>query len=380
MKIGILTYFGDLNFGTNLQAYTTMFSVQQAFPDAQVEIIPIHSFKNVNRPYLSSATPVSLYRDFVRIHKFSRFVRDKLRVRNDVIFKDTEKGLEFINKRGYDRIYVGADTLLELDRHEKAGYDDLTFYWLGRTIKAKQYLLAASSKNVFYESLTPLQKEQLNNCVPNYNGLYVRDTPTKNLIEHFDVNHKVKIIPDPTFAYEIDYRYADDYIKRRNLDFSNAILVHGYREDFYIPEFVKLAKEKGYKVVSLRPAKWADEEINDMGPEEQAGIFRYFKCVITHRFHDTVFCLKNHTPVVVSLPSPQLADNKGESKHSTLLDFFGLTSMCLTNDKYSLTSETLLEKMEIVLEHWDEFEMNSVLENLKFNYLNAIKETKIDVQ
>lgn len=376
MKIGILTYFGDLNFGTNLQAYTTMHSVQRAFPDAQVEIIPIHSFKNVNRPYLSSATPVSLYRDFVRIYKFSRFVRDKLKVRNDVIVKDTEKGLDFINKRWYDRIYVGADTLLELDRHEKAGYDDLTFYWLGRTVKAKQYLLAASSKNVFYESLTPIQKGQLNNCLPNYNGLYVRDTPTKNLIEHFDVNHKVKIIPDPTFAYEIDYRYANEYIKRRKLDLSTAILIHGYREDHYIPDFVKLAKEQGYLVVSLRPARWADVELNDLGPEEQAGIFKYFKCVVTHRFHDTVFCLKNNTPVVVSLPMPNLADENGESKHSTLLDFFGLTSLCLTNDKFTITPESLMINIENVMKYWDRNKINSVLKELQKSYLAAIEETK----
>ena len=78
MKIGILTYFGDLNFGTNLQAYTTMCSVQKVFPDAEVEIVPIHSFKNVNRPYLSSATPVSLYRDFIRIRKYTQFVKVKL--------------------------------------------------------------------------------------------------------------------------------------------------------------------------------------------------------------------------------------------------------------------------------------------------------------
>lgn len=376
MKIGILTYFGDLNFGTNLQAYTTMCSLKKVFPNAEVEIVPIHSFKNVNRPYLSSATPISLYRDFKRIKKYSQFVKEKLRVKNDVIIKETDNGLKFINKRRYNRIYVGADTLLELDRHEKAGYDDLTFYWLGKSIQAKQYLLAASSKNVFYNSISSLQKEQLASCIPNYSSIYVRDTPTKKLIECFAVNQKVEIIPDPTFAYDIDYKYAEEYIQQKKLDLSNAILIHAYREDFYIPRFVKMAKKRGYTIVSLRPARWADVEINDIGPEEQAGIFRYFKCVITHRFHDTLFCLKNCTPVAVSLPDPNLADENGESKHSTLLDFFGLTSLCLTNDKYSLNPERLLNNMEDVMAQWNRDKIIPILEELKNSYINAIIETK----
>lgn len=376
MKIGILTYFGDLNFGTNLQAFSTMVSVQKAFPEADVEIVPIHSFKNVNRPYLSDATPISLYRDFVRIRKYSKFVKEELHVENDVIIKETQEGLDFIKNRNYDRIYVGADTLLELDRHEKAGFDDLTFYWLGVSIPSKQYLLAASSKNVFFSTLTPLQKEQLEKCVPNYSGIYVRDTPSKDLVCNYVDSEKVKIIPDPTFAYDIDYKYADGYVKRKKIDLSNAILIHGYRDDAYLSGFVKLAKEKGYKIASLRPARWADIEINDVGPREHAGIFKYFKCVITHRFHDTVFCLKNNTPVVVSLPAPNLADEKGKSKHSTLLDFFDLTELCLTNNKFTITPEKLLKNMEDVMEKWDKDKVSPVLAQLKIEYLNAIEETK----
>ncbi|MCQ2246609.1 MAG: polysaccharide pyruvyl transferase family protein [Bacteroidaceae bacterium] len=376
MRIGILTYFGDLNFGTNLQAYSTMMSVQKAFPEADVEIVPIHSFKNVNRPYLSNATPMSLYRDFVRIHKYSKFVDEELHVKNDVIIKETQAGLDFIGKRNYDRIYVGADTLLELDRHEKAGFDDLTFYWLGNSISSKQYLLAASSKNAFYSTLTPLQKEQLAKYVPNYSGIYVRDTPSKDLVCNFVESDKVKIIPDPTFAYDIDYKYADDYVKRKNLDLSNSILIHGYRDDSYLSGFVKLAKKRGYTIASLRPARWADIEINDVGPREHAGIFKYFKCVITHRFHDTVFCLKNNTPVVVSLPAPNLADEKGKSKHSTLLDFFGLTELCLTNDKFTITADSLLKNMEDVMENWDKMKILPILDLLRDDYLSAIEETK----
>ena len=45
MKIGLLTYYGDLNnCGTNLQAYATYMELKKFYPNDEVEIVPIHTF------------------------------------------------------------------------------------------------------------------------------------------------------------------------------------------------------------------------------------------------------------------------------------------------------------------------------------------------
>lgn len=65
--------------------------------------------------------------------------------------------------------------------------------------------------------------------------------------------------------------------------------------------------------------------LNDMSPLEQFGIYKHFDFVITHRFHDCVFCLKNNVPALIYIKdSKELSTAKGDSKHVSLLKDFGL--------------------------------------------------------
>lgn len=377
MKIGVLTYYGDLNFGTNLQAYSTLQVVRKVFPNDAVEIVPFHSFRNDIKPYLYCATPISLYRDWVRIRKYAQFVKDMLGVKKDCILFNPQKGREYIQSRGYDRIYVGADTLLELDKLMKQGKDGLTAYWLGPEITAKQYILAGSSKNAIYENLTIRQKQELQKCVSGYSAIFVRDVSTARLMSSIVDESHVKLICDPTFTLDIDYSCIERYLRLRNLDLTNAVCVHAWKQDeHFIAPFASMLKGAGYKVASMRPAKWADIVLNDLGPMEQAGIFRYFKCHITHRFHDSVFCFKNNTPVVTYLPIADFADSQGDSKYSALFDLFNMREHCLFNDKNSITPQMLFDKMNEACAVWDEESNVRILRELNHQYMSLLVGTK----
>ena len=126
MKIGILTYYGDLNFGTNLQAYSTYLMVKSLHENDEVEIIPFHGFYNFNKPFKSTSIK-SVLRDCERIRKYAEFRKKYLNIKKDRTIRDVKKAISYINDRGYDRIYVGADTVLELDRLRK-GEDGLSAY------------------------------------------------------------------------------------------------------------------------------------------------------------------------------------------------------------------------------------------------------------
>jgi len=374
MKIGILTYYGDLNCGTNLQAYATMQAVRQVFNNDEVEIIPFHGFTPPDvKPYLSQCTPISLFRDFKRIIGYKKFVKEQLGVINDNIIKNPQKGLDFIRERRYDRIYVGADTLLELDRIPK-GYDGLSAYWLGPSVPAKQYLASASAKNVTFEHLTPKQKREMQSCVDNYSGVTVRDKSTCRLLGNFMDYKNIQLVPDPTFTLQINYTYTENYIARRNLDLTNTICLHTLRDDYWASEFANLARAKGYKVASFRPARWADIELNDMTPFEQLGIYSKFKCFITHRFHDTVFCLKNSCPVISYPVSTAYTDENGDSKYSTLLDHFGLSDLCLLPNRHDIQPVNLMSRMEKVITEYKKRStlIENVIGDIKKQYIEAV--------
>lgn len=378
MRIGLLTYYGDLNCGTNLQAYATLKAVKNVFPEDNVEIIPFHGFTPPDvKPYFYNCSPFSLYRDCRRILGYKRFVKCYLGIDKDVVIKDPKLGLDYLESLSYDRIYVGADTLLELDRIPKK-YDGLSAYWLSPKIPSKKYLISASSKNVSYDSLTDKQREDMRACVLNYDGITVRDKSSYSLITRFVDESKVKIIPDPTFTLEIDYRFTDNYIKRRNLDLSNTICLHPLKDDKWTRGFARLLKKKGYKVASFRPAYWADIELNDMTPLEQLGIYRYFVCFITHRFHDTVFCIKNNCPVISYPVSMEYTDKNGNSKYSTLLDHFGLKDLCLVTDRKKIVPLELFKQMERVILEYPSFSesINVVINEIKQQYMDALFATK----
>lgn len=366
-----------MNCGTTLQAYATMLAVQRTFPEADVEIIPFRSFKLRRLPYKYNATVASILRDLRRIKGYIDFAHNYQKVKSDYVTSDSKAGIEYIKSRGYDRIYVGADTLLELDRLPE-GYDGLSAFWLSPEIPAKKYLLAASSKNVSFDKLTETQKKEMQACVDSYAGIMVRDTATFELISHFTKTENIQMICDPTLTLPIDYSYADKYVKRKGIDFSNVICFHPIKGETWCAEVADLLRQEGYKIACFRPAKWADYELNDMSPLEQLGIYRQFKCFVTHRFHDTVFCLKNGERVVTYPASDSYAAKKGGSKYSALYDLFGLTDLCFIPKKADITPDMMMEKIHSVIKGFDVYKpkIKRELEKLAGDYLDKLKRTR----
>lgn len=375
MKIGILTYYRDLNCGTVLQAFATLSAVKTVFPNDCVEIVPFRGFNIAMRPYLSNATLGSLFRNSRRIHEYKLFIKNNLEIRNDRLIRNPTKAIEYIKSLNYDYIYVGADTLLELDRLPK-NFDGLSAYWLSNKVLAHKVMLAASAKNVVFDQLSSKQKKEMISSVRDYKALYVRDWATYNLLSEInDVD--VHIIPDPTFTLNIDTSYIEAYLSKKRIDLDNVICFHNLRDDEWCPEVAERLKQEGFKIASLRPMPWANIQLDDMSPLEQLGIYRYFKCVITHRFHDTIFCLKNRTPVITYQPSLSYGTNQNESKYSALYKLFNLEDLCLIQDKDSITSDNMLHRIHRVMK---EFPPHQIIgercRELGNEYMNKLRKTK----
>lgn len=343
MKIGLLTYYGDLNCGTNLQALACLKTLRSVFPKDEVEVIPLHGFNPPGvHPYFSHFTIKSLYHDLMRIKKYTSFRKSQLGVLNDKVEKNVELASAFIAARSYDMIFVGSDTILELDR---IGSDSpLSLYWVSPMIKAKKILLAASSKNVQYESLTEDQKLCMQASLNDFSGYGVRDENTRSLISSFIPENRVQLIPDPTFSLEIDEEETTNYLKQKGLVIPpKSLLFHTTKaDDSWAKKGADYYRAQGYRIYSLRPVPWADEVLNDLSPLEQLGIYRFFECVVTHRFHDAVFCLKNQTPMLLYTPNGFSSDKGGKNKFTLLLEAFSL----LESNYMQSPREDLINMME----------------------------------
>ncbi len=378
MKIGILTYYGDLNCGTNLQAFATLRAVKQTFPNADVEIIPFHGFKQYNHPYLSNCTPISIIRDITRMKKYSQFHKNNLAITRDRTITSVSDALQYIAHRSYDVIYIGADTLLELNRIPSS-HDGLSAYWLSPQIKAKKILLAASSKNVEVEKLTERQKEEMDKATKSYIAMGVRDTATHSLLSNFVEKEKIEIIPDPTFSLPIEYNYVEEYLQERGVTLSDkCACIHCYKTDHWAADVATSLQKQGYQVVSLRPMPWADVVLNDMSPLEQAGIFRYFKFIITHRFHEGIYTLKNGTtPLLYVNNDTNLKTDSGNSKYRSLMQSFDLYPSNLL-DNGTITASRMLAQIPIALEAFNnkKKEVEQRVNQMGKQYMDFLLETK----
>lgn len=351
-KIGILTYFGDYNNGTNLQAYSVWKLVEKYHPADRVQILDFHTWKHTWRPMLYWATFRSVKNDFVRRKKNLQFLRALPLTERKLITADVEEAWKFIDSFHFDKIYVGSDTLLELHRVES---DRITPYWLTAPgVKASKIMLAASSRDVDYGTLSPRRKELLAASVGSFSHMGVRDEATFKLIRHLagEADPRLRIVPDPTFFYPIDPSPAAEYARAHGLDTCGKpiVFLHVRREDAFALELAARLRAAGYLIASIRPFKRADLVMNDLSPFEYAGIFRYMHATITHRFHDSIFSIKNLIPVLTYLPDPSHATASGDSKYSSLMKDFGLSETNLLTRPADITAEGILRQLPLALE------------------------------
>jgi hypothetical protein len=379
-KIGILTYTREYaNLGTNMQCYCTLKAVQRAFPDARVEVVDYSVAAPVRRPYLSGVSAHSLVNDLKRIRKYTTFFKTDLTFSpRRLTSRNVSAALDFIKSQHYDAIFVGADTVLEL---KNSSDDQLTAYWLDASIKGTKCLLAASCHNVTFEALSENQRACLQSTIDDFALLGVRDHATFRLLSYFTRpgDQRLQLVADPTFTYDIDYAFVEKYLAKRRLRVDKPVVcLHLTRGAAWAPALADRFRKAGYIVASLRPANYVDLLFNDLSPFEQMGIYRYFSLVITHRFHDAVFCLKNMTPVIAFPEHVADITAYGESKVQTLFDTFGLQGVHYIAKRRALTAEHLFDVHGEAIAQFAENEQHirSVLREHKSNYYAFLQRSR----
>ena len=331
----------------NLQAYSVFLALKNQYPDAEVELIRYHSWFAIWRIYLSSMTFSSLVQEFVQFYKYSKFKKSFKLSKKTLVTLDADKAYEFIQSLNYDAIYVGSDTLLELFRVPSS---DITAYWLSDKISAKKFMVAASARDTSFNKLSDLQKQKLQQSVDSFKMLGVRDSATFQLIQNFvpENDPRLKIIPDPTFYFDIDYSYAQKYVNKKGLLRSGRPIIcfHMLKSNDFASELADKLRKDGYLIASLRPAKYADFILKDLSPLEFAGIFKFFSFTITHRFHDSVFSIKNLCPLLLFQPTLEYQNELGNSKQSSLMDSFMLKETNFIQDISKLNADNLFIKIK----------------------------------
>lgn len=378
-KIGILTYYWSDNPGTFLQAYSTLTVFQQAFSNATVELIGCQHGKlkiHINR---KSAYIIPFIKELKRYYIYKKYQADYLNISSNYLFTDrSDEAAEFLKRQKYDMIIVGADTVLQLlavNREE----GNLPIYWLPADIQSQKVACATSCGALTYEELTESQKAYCRESLSKFKLLGVRDDATLDLFYKIGLNDEQKIVkvPDPTFAYSIDYSFADSFIKRHGLDISRPILAILTQKTFqFARELSEYYRNKGYLIVTLAPLSCGDICIRDISPFEWAGLFKHFSLVVTDRFHGTVFSLKNGTPVVSVACEQRKLTASGQTKTKSLLETFNLGRTNYINTIGMHDYKELQVGIDSAIEAFEPEAVALGVGELSDNYIDFVKRIK----
>ena len=217
MKIGILTYHRSINYGAFVQAYALQRTLIGRFGDsAEIEIIDYESSASSEqyRKLLSKKTVrynlkiLKIYRNrttdelqYAKAQReaFRRGMREYLTLSEESLVSDDIEAFRTFVQDKYDLIIVGSDEVWKV--HAWRPFPNA--YWLPEIENCIKASFAASSRET-YESISTDKAKLMKAYLDTFSFISVRDNVTKALIGKIAPDRDIKIMCDPTMAYDFD--------------------------------------------------------------------------------------------------------------------------------------------------------------------------------
>jgi len=264
-KIGIITLWGELNYGAFLQAYA-LSSVLKSYDCVPYCMQETHE-KMKLRSFISFK-PSNLKKNIYSCKLVHGYKKDR-----DFLLKiNTSKQL-------YDICIVGSDEVWNVN-NSHFNHDDL---YIGKNVNYKKLVAYAPSSNG--ATGDDFIRVYGNNCLERFAEISVRDSVTQKMI--YDISHcNPPIVLDPAFLIN---SYKDIEI---DTPYNNYVFIYGYSFSSEEIEKIKKFARKNKKIVISAGAyhEWADKKIA-ASPREFLGLIKHADYVITSTFHGTVFSI-----------------------------------------------------------------------------------------
>lgn len=341
MKILVITFSRGLNPGTFMQAYGVKMGLLKIFPDAEIEYLKFPDFKRnlgVRGAHDSIANVVKqkMYAAY-RLLKYKRLEKTHFTYTRAIdLFDYAEQDARNLLAK-YDLVVVGSDTILEKaesDDHQRIGLNWGTV----NLCQAKHIFFAASASPARFSHDGPLLPK-LKQCVEKFSYIGLRDDLTIHLFRDQLGISPERLVkqPDPSYFLDVtQFKLGKHYADK--LEGQKSALCNFGSNCPFRQAMADLLREKGYYVVSTSYNPYADLSIDTIDAKEWAGVFSLVDLVVTERFHDSVFALRNSKPVVAVDWDEGRFAAAGDSKTYRILEDYGLTDLHFNLSSADMTS------------------------------------------
>lgn len=342
MKVGIMTMQRIVNYGSFLQAYSLMKTIEEL--GHEVEFVDYEPGEViVEGANIAYQKPNIVKRVIRRIKwEFSKPPKEELErmKKASAISEEYKKKyrtellpiLRVKEERNYrpklDALVIGSDEVFNcLQTNPDVGYAKELFGANSNADIIMSY--AGSFGNTIKENLDKYNiTNEIKGFFNNFDYISVRDTNSKNIVESL-VKKEVSKNVDPVFLY--DY---NELLPKKKMD-ENYIIVYAYGLRITEDEAVAIkafAAQNNKKIICMcAPQKYLDNFIA-VNPFEILAYFRDADYIITDTFHGSVFSIKYNKNFAVYLRSGHEKTYGNSEKLYDLLKHFEVENRIITED------------------------------------------------
>lgn len=291
MKVGIITWYKEINHGAALQAYST----QQFLRDRGIDAVLLDHERSCAS--MDDRLGERLKRWSKKLHPLKALTAVKARRWNEskrVRFAEFREhnfcqGKNYAENQGLDAAIVGSDMVFDF-------YEGYNPYMYGRGVAAPQLLAYAASFGYTTAELLDNfeKKDEIADLLSSFAAVGCRDDNTIDLVRRLAPSSEVTKTVDPVLLYGFE-REREIWGKEDSKEDRPYILIYSYpfnMDDRHEIEAIReLAHRTNCKIVSVgyyHP--WCDENRN-ADPEEFVRLFSDAEYVVTDTYHGVVFSL-----------------------------------------------------------------------------------------
>ena len=295
-KVGIVTLYGNSNFGNKLQQYAVQTIIEKyGFDVKNIITKNSKSFEINNRFFIKIINSIKsikhylLYKSRYRNVNFYKFEKEYLK--NDIkIYYSNEDNLDLDKK--YDYFLIGSDQVWN-------PYFGLPkeFRFLNTIAKSKKISISAS---IGVSKIPSEEKEYYKKSLMNIKSISVREDEAKRIIENISHRRDIEVLVDPTML--LTSKEWDRVLNRpKQIDkiINKKYILNYFLGELSEPikkEIEKIAKENNCEIINILDKK---DQFYSCGPSEFLYLEKNAFLICTDSFHSSVFAIIYNRPFVV---------------------------------------------------------------------------------
>lgn len=335
-KIGIITIFKNINYGSKLQSYALQHTIKKLGYIGENISFQLNSAKKGNKILSILTNPSIIFRFFSRkkYHKREELFNDYLRKNLNVSQYSVDELIE-TEKNGssvYSKFVCGSDQIWAPNQFNENFFLSFVSEKQGKIAYAPSIGLPKIPLNLL---------EEYKKLISNIGFISIREKDGARLIKDI-IGKDVPVVLDPTLLLT-----AEDWKEHMVKPKSNSpyILCYFLGNNKKHRKWVdKLKMNTGYKIVVLpfvtRDYFWGDEKAFEVGPKEFIGLIQGAEIICTDSYHGMLFSINLNKEFYAFL---RFKEGETMNQNSRVLNF--LENLELKNRVVDLNDEAGNEKI-----------------------------------